>query len=363
MRTIFFFLPCLLAGILLQAQTITINNNDMPVPDDTLRVSVAAGFSHDATLTGTSYTWDYSDLVPASQRVDTFVSVLNTLITYNLVFNNFLDQEHKATVATPNPNSPSFITQVQITDSYDFFKNSSSAYAKVGFGAKINALPTAIRYNDPQQYFKFPLTMGASDSSTTVYGFPVPGFGYYGQTIIQKNTVDGWGTLITPYGTFDVIRVKSAIQTTDTIHIDSLGFGFNIPRPSQTIYKWMGDNQGIPLLTVTGSGMMASAEYRDSVRNLYTQIPEIKTETSFSVFPNPAAGDFCISVQQDEPADVEINILDLTGRTKENLYQGSLVAGTTRMIFSANKMDLAGGIYLVQVKSGTHIMVQKLVLQ
>ncbi|PJA07855.1 MAG: hypothetical protein COX70_05360, partial [Flavobacteriales bacterium CG_4_10_14_0_2_um_filter_32_8] len=62
---------------------ITITNNDMPNVNDTFRLSTTNNIQGlDPVLTGTNYSWNFSTLVPSSQRLDTFFSVSSTPLAY-----------------------------------------------------------------------------------------------------------------------------------------------------------------------------------------------------------------------------------------------------------------------------------------
>ncbi len=62
---------------------ITIDNNDMPSPGDTVRRSTALNVEiYDFELTGEDYTWDFSELTSINQTVDAFVSVTQTPLFY-----------------------------------------------------------------------------------------------------------------------------------------------------------------------------------------------------------------------------------------------------------------------------------------
>jgi len=55
---------------------------------------------------------------------------------------------------------------------------------------------------------------------------------------------------MTPFGTFNTIRVKSQLIVSDSIYLDTLGFGFTIPRADKFEYKWYGIGKKIPLLEI-----------------------------------------------------------------------------------------------------------------
>ena len=115
-------LPLLFIGLSFQTQAqITITSADMPNTNDTIRLSVKtslSGFSPAAT--GANYTWDYTNLIPDSQRVVKFVSasttpysIFNFLSSYGTI-NYTPDQFPFSLLGTPPSNV------------YDFYKESSS---------------------------------------------------------------------------------------------------------------------------------------------------------------------------------------------------------------------------------------------
>ena len=82
--------------------------------------------------------------------------------------------------------------------------------------------------------YKYPVNYGNVDSSASGYSVELPNFLYYGVERNRVNEVDGWGTLITPSGTYNVLRLKSTIEEHDSIYLDTLGFGYGFDVPTQT---------------------------------------------------------------------------------------------------------------------------------
>ena len=297
---------------------ITINQDDMPQEGDTIRQSksVDVGLLN-YQETGSDFTWDFSMLVPFNQTIDTFVSITETPWAYQLVFFTSSNLAQKLS-------GLDFFPGFQITDSYEFFKNSSADYRDVGVGITINGIPIPNKYDSPDIIYRFPLTIGSSDSSTSSYEMDIPALGYSSGWKKRVNHIDGWGTLTTPYGTFETIRVKSDIVQHDSIYIDSLGIGFPIHRV-YTEYKWLGDNFGIPLCTVTDDGIAPTVTYIDSVRNLLIGVNENRiTKNGFKVFPNPASGEFSIDLNIDTDKDVVVTLYNTEGLKVAELFNGRL---------------------------------------
>ncbi|OQX77888.1 MAG: hypothetical protein B6D61_06495 [Bacteroidetes bacterium 4484_249] len=236
---------------------ISIDQNDMPNVDDTLRYNVTYSTNGvDYTLTGTDYTWDFSGLSALfNQKADTFVHVWSTPAAYQLVF----FYPFNSTIASPQPDF-TLISGYEMTDVFDYYKETSSDFKEVGTAFKVNGVPLPFIYNDPDIIYRFPLQYSNIDSSTSTFAVNIPTLGYYGSIKKRKNIADGWGTLITPYGTFDVLRVKTIIQQRDSIFVDSLGIGF--PINTNTIeYQWIGKGYGRPLLKVIESNFLTKVEY------------------------------------------------------------------------------------------------------
>ncbi|MCD4746093.1 MAG: hypothetical protein K8R58_07325 [Bacteroidales bacterium] len=230
---------------------IVIDQHDMPNVGDTIRCSTTYSTNGvDYTLTGQDYTWDFSELNYVSQKVDTFVHVWSTPLTYQLVFL----YPFVATIASPQADFD-LIPNFEITEAYQYCKETSSEYKEVGTGFKLNGIPLPLKYDEPDILYKFPLENGDIDSCISIFEFDIPGIGHYSRTKKRINTVDGWGTLITPLGTFETLRIKSEIFQRDSLYIDSLGFGFPI-NSSKIEYKWLAKEFGIPLLTITKSGIL-----------------------------------------------------------------------------------------------------------
>lgn len=245
-------------GVSVYSQVV-ISQSDMPSPGDTLRVSISnivpAGFSKTAMDT----TWDFSALEALSQRVDTFVAATATPPTYQLFF-VLLGGANLA-----SPRNGSLIPGLPLSQGFSFFKNSTTSYNDLGSAYTIQGIPFPAKYNNPDKYYEFPLSPGKTWSSDAYFAITVPNVVTYTTQRIRSNTVDGWGRLITPFGTFETVRVKSILNIHDSIYIDSLGIGFPFNR-NIIEYKWMGKEQGIPLLQINEEGALVTANYRDIFR-------------------------------------------------------------------------------------------------
>ncbi|MBK6966952.1 MAG: T9SS type A sorting domain-containing protein [Bacteroidales bacterium] len=242
---------------------ITITRDDMPNVGDTIRLSNAAILSgFDPSSTGPDYYWDFTNLEPQTQVVEGYVSTQSTPFLYQIIFNT-----NVANLASPITDI-NFLPGFEVTDAYIFYKESNTSYVRAGYAASIAGVPVPMKFDLPELLYTFPL--GASspaDSSSSSYNLSFPGIGYFSIDRKRVNVVDGWGTLTTPFGTYNTLRVRSSVQEYDSIYIDSIQFGVPVNR-IYTEYKWIANGHSIPVMTITQEGPLTTAQYIDTVRNL-----------------------------------------------------------------------------------------------
>ncbi len=345
---------------------ISITKNDFAVAGDTFRVSNASGIGiNNLDSTGANITWDYSSLAALTQSVDTFVAVSSTPFLYQLYFNNqFLYPNTKASVATkiPVPALPAG-APITLSNAYGFYKVNTAAYAQVGFGATISSLPTSIPYDSLDYVYRFPMNFGNQDSCKYKFQLSLPSIGYLRRRATRLNKVDGWGTLITPFGTFNTLRVKSTTYATDTIYISQLMFGTQIIQQPTVEYKWIGVNSKIPYLTINASDgplkTVTSVTYRDSLRPVFSVgIVDENKINALSLFPNPAEAKSLLTFEQKRGGNVSIELYDATGKLVQQVYNNYLPSG-----LNAFPLDLTGnksGLYFVRIKNDSFSITKKL---
>ena len=357
MQKLNFSLLLLLFPVTLFSQ-ISINDNDMPSVGDTIRSSNSFDVGLlDYASTGSDFSWDFSTLVPVTQQVDTFISVQETPWVYQVVF--FLSSN----LAQPMQNFES-VPGFEVDEAYNFYKNSGSSFKMTGNAASLNGIPIPNKFDEDDIIYKFPMEYGNVDSSLSTYGMDVPGLGYMGGWKKRVNHCDGWGTLTTPYGSFQTLRLKSDIVQYDSIYIDSLGFGFPFYR-NYTEYKWLGDNFGIPLCTVTDNGIAPTVSYIDSVRVMFLGIqPELQRASKLKVFPNPTNNNsFSVELSIEKTSHARISVRNSIGKTIRELFDGRIVQGSFFRKFDLSAEGFSKGLYFIVVEIDNQIYTRKLVLQ
>lgn len=323
---------------------IVISEDDMPAVNDTLRYRTTLATGVDVDFTGAGVTWNMSTLAPQLEGADTMVSVGSTPLLYQLYFNNpFLYPQNRANFAVKGVDFS--LMAFSLSDVYDYFRADANGFFNVGFGANLNGLPTSVRRQPIDRIYAFPLEFGDTDVSNSSFNVSVPTFLYFGQDQVRTTVVDGWGTLILPADTFEVLRVKSTLQRTDTIFVNQVGTGFRIPEPETIEYKWLAAGMGKPVLEVIAiGGVPVTAEFYYEPEDVITSVATA-ARTDLRVYPNPALGEVFVSIASAG----RLVLRDIAGRVV--LERNVQAAVVERIDVSV----LAEGSYILEHTSDRHI--------
>jgi hypothetical protein len=338
---------------------ITIDDNDLMNAGDTFRVSIASNQQYQTSVlapTGANQTWDFSSLVPISQTIDTFIDVATANLLYLVTYSNFGFNANRANIVQQNTGGINLPLPVTLDNPATFYYKGASNFRSPGTGVELSGLATALPYDtEKDTIYKFPLNFNDTDSGAVAASLSIPGLGSYNTTQKRLWLADGWGTLITPYGTFDVLRVKAKLTGRDSL-ADTSGFGFAIPRPETMVYRWLGKNQGIPLLEIQTTKnfnvvAISSVRYRDNFTPVLSSMVQNENLFNVGLYPNPCKGDyFTLRFAMHHAADVTVSVYALTGKLV-NTKTYNADEFTEQLIVHRFEHKLSTGSYLVKVIS------------
>ena len=357
----YFIAISLLSLLSVKAQTpIKIYAADMPAASLlTVRDSVLVNLTNsigtmDPTVAGPNFNLDYSFLTYTSQQFETFDAPATFSSPFNLLFNVFntsYGKENKSFTSIPG---------VPITGAYDFFKVSSTLFKQTGSGFFVNGTPLPFLYSSADVVYKFPMNYLNQDSCDYKFGLPIPTLGYYGQKGHRVNVVDGWGTLTTPEGVFQTLRIKSTIATIDTIYLSSFSLGSNVPRPLKTEYKWFASGKKIPVLEIDVTGGVNTVKYfNPSMVGIYENTTK---QFNMAVFPNPFLNDFSLTYTLPSTTNVKIVLMDVVGKIVARVSDQIEALGTHQLFINKNEFNLSAGVYFLKLEANNYKEIKKIVV-
>lgn len=267
---------------------------------------------------GANQTWDLSGITSSSSG--------------SLTFN------------APNASFPaSTVTQYDGAGSSFFIEQSN--VAQILHGA--DAGGTIITYSNPQTQIDFPLVMSSGGNDTHACSFVSGGFPFdrVGSTTWE---VDGWGTVITPNGTYnDVLRVKQTQDYVDTYSGGTIDY-------SVEIYSWMKAGIHYPLAAMTSFVSSLGSQSYGTYITGSVGIDEVNN-FAFSLSPNPCQD--IITVSSTEVIFESVRIVDISGKE---------ASAGMNMLSNKETIDISSlksGVYFVtlQLTDGRQSKAQKIV--
>ncbi len=299
---------------------ITIVESDFANGGDTVIVSSSDDTSLDFNATGADFSWDFSTINIETQRIDTFYDISSAEFLYQAVFNNgFTNPDYESDYFLPWSDVDFSMGQqvgLSIEDPVAFTKKSSTKIEGVGFGIKANGFSIPASSDTIDVKYELPMTFNDTWTSNSYTELDLnPAFdGIYLRYQQRTSVVDGWGQITTPFKTYDVVRVKSNIESQDSVFVNLFGGQWiELPVPASVEYSWFANGEKIPVFSIVtqdiGGETITSVEFRDKKRD-FASINQ-NENTELSIFPNPATSEFFINTDQKVNS---IQILDISGK-------------------------------------------------
>ena len=340
----------------------TLLNIDLPVSGAVYVLNNGEAFSGlNPATTGANHTWDFSRLEVLSQFTDTalLTSETNPLLSFFFIDNVLNDNRSNLSFHGQNIN----LGFTGLTDVYNYYYNSTDEYRQPGFGAVINSVPVPIVFSPHDVLYKFPLKYNDVDSVSYEYEVDLTStIGiYYHVSRKRKNKVDGWGTLQTPLGIFNVLRIKSTITEQDSTFVVALNLGTKSAPYTIKEYKWIGKDHGLPLVQINtdASNVITQILFQDSLR--LTGIHELSAVISEPlIFPNPSSEILVVKYFLKEKVNVEIELFSNDGKKISSVINEHQSFGENICPINLRRYNLASGIYILKIHAGNSTITKSL---
>jgi hypothetical protein len=199
---------------------------------------------------------------------------------------------------------------------------------------------------DPQIVFKYPFTSNTTFKDTFLMDDPTFG------TIELKTvtTGDAWGTIQTPLGSFNSLRVKRI--STASISLFGIPIKFD-----GTINEWWTSQHSAPVLLhqrfiITAPVIPNGADTAYEAIVLTTQtvgLKEAEVNHISNTFPSPANALMTLDIDVPNAAKVAALIVSMNGQTFKTRNFGDLQAGKQQVSFDVS--DIPSGSYQVILMS------------
>lgn len=328
------------AGFIIAQSPITLGNTNMPGSNDTLRfTNFQVNSAGNYMQTGTNFNWNFGSVSSTGEGLRSFKSALQTPYAFFFLSTSAYGEKMADTIGAG---------PMTLTNYYNFYKKQTvpNAFIADGVGMTYSSVPIASYYSDKDELYMFPMTYPKYDSTTFKFTTTTGGFipVSYSKVGYRVTVVDGWGTVTTPYGTENCLRLITTQYAMDSIKNTIIPIPLGFPN-YQRSYQWLTLNSKIPFVEITGNltgntFTPTQARYRGHAKeSLVTSITELHAD-NMSSYPNPVK-----------------NKLHLKGISKSSyaIYSGDgkLIQTFAEKTFVGEEIidvsGLAAGIYFLKI--------------
>jgi hypothetical protein len=369
-----FLLFSVFASLQALAQTqITLTRADFPkptanspLPDSVLYTNVNGTNTTAETINGASQSWSEAGLT-GTTAYQSFLPMSATPIIFQLAFLS-------CDFAQPLSNAGSFgsgTTAGSLSDAYEYYDYSGSKLQIKGFGANVTisgtTAPLPAIYSSPDVIYVFPITYGNKDSSTSSFNVSLPltlpaPLNNISITVKRDqkrvNEVDAWGSISTPAGTFDVLRVVSNIDRIDSFKTSI----FDIGTPTNLVeYKWLATGKKIPVLQINGNNVAGVFTKTNATFWGASTVATSNVNANFNSFiayPNPVIENATISFTLKKAATVDVEVVSINGQKVAHFHFNKQAGNFTETL---PLQTLKAGNYIISCKSETETVSSKLI--
>lgn len=298
MKKVTFITAALVSVWAAQAQ-ITITQNDMPQVGDKITQFTDTTIT-DAGMAGANVTWDYSQAQIHESIEFRMVDVAST------------------GMAALYPNANLAMTTDDV--SFSFFNSTSSKYSINGLADSGSGLDP-IFYDPEMVVLEFPLNYNNSFShaysSVTSFNGDSDSSGFYRLIIrhhaVLEKVVDGWGTIKTPFGTHQALRLKETETATDSVFVQltetSQPMFMGEDESATVSYAWYTNDIKFPVAVLDQYGNFSFVKKPEN-----SSIEEHKKIAKLISYPNPVEAGYNFSVLGLNDMNYTMNIYDTQGK-------------------------------------------------
>ena len=268
--------------------------------------------------------------------------------------------------------------QMNPIESITFFQYFELTAADLSFlGAAVVGADTqwAATSRPPRTLALFPLTYNAawtqSGSDTATVDSGGISFTMIAHTLIE-DSVDAWGTIEVPLGTFPCLRLQNNLYVTFTMLLN--GFPLRTWTVRTITYIWLAENVGLVASIQSKAGEtnpnFTLAERVSFRVQAPTGVDEDESVVSkqfhlYNNYPNPFNPSTTISYQLPAASEMELSIYNLSGQKVRTLVSERQPAGAYTVQWDGRDEagNLAGsGIYFYQLTAGKFTQTRKAIL-
>ena len=309
-----------------------------------------------------------SDLAQVGDTVTRYVDTLATItpgaaganVTWTLTNATARVTETTKVIApSATPHAASFtnsnIAMTNDNQNYLYFNKSSADFIATGLAGNLlnNGNTIVAPLNPTLTANVFPSTYGTTfqdnygmDVTTSGSSFGVNSVRFKRAGVLS-DTIDGWGNLVTPVGSYQALRIKHTDRTIDTTWIKLLPISpwsvYSTKNTTTISYSWMAKNAKLAIAELAYDTLGNPKRFTWSSLTLTTGISENTLNNTIQLFPNPASSYFDFKLS-DESTSLN-GFIQIENSIGQTVYKEAISSQTGRIFLD----KIQHGVYLVRI--------------
>ena len=196
---------------------ITVQVNDFATANDTVRMSLANPLNIDLQNTGPNSTWDFSQLSAQSQTLINYNPIGFGSILIIATYGPIASTPYKATYFNLTNDLPidqfSAFLPIELSNLSQYTRRTNSQINSIGYSIDVQGQGVPFKSDTIETRYELPLNFNDTYTSrgyTYIDLNPATDIKFI-QHRQRNSVVDGWGSITTPLGTFNALRIRHDI--------------------------------------------------------------------------------------------------------------------------------------------------------
>lgn len=231
----------------------------------------------------------------------------------------------------------------------DWILNGGVTLADIDFDGEID---TFLQWFDPPSLqVRFPVTENSAWHDSTTFNQNFMGMPFQSATELDSNWVVGWGSLQTPAGTTEVLRVNNKVV--------NQAFGSPLVDIGNSIEFQSADGSISASIVIEDGRAFHRLRTNVGMATSTRQPPRLRFQL-LPNFPNPVAEQTSFQFELQQAGQVELILLDLQGRSVAQILDQPFTAGVQTVPWS--NPGLVPGQYYLRMRMGQQVMQRAVII-
>ncbi|MEL6845764.1 MAG: T9SS type A sorting domain-containing protein, partial [Bacteroidota bacterium] len=209
-------------------------------------------------------------------------------------------------------------------------------------------------FSPPRQEIIFPISADSEWHDSTSLNQTIMGMTFTSSITLDSNWIVGWGTLITPCGTTDALRLHTkTITQIPGIPVDEIG--------EEVTFLSLDGRIGASIVIEDGRAFHRKTNIEGNTTSLFDQVTNRHFQLT-SLYPNPTTGPATLTLETKESGHISVDVFNLNGQCLYEMPDTPVRTGINQLTIPAVKA-LPSGVYQVRLRMKNQVATRLFIIR